>query len=103
MKSIFDAGLITGGTESKEGRVFVTPMDPWGDDTEEAFQGDLSKPRKVHCKTKLETLSGRRLLDSFGQGTRKGIANFGRQDRMPSLFPIQSLQIASKTWYPRKM
>ena len=31
--------------------VFFTPLDPFGDDTEEEFNDDLSKPRKVHYKS----------------------------------------------------
>ena len=32
--------------------MFFTPSDPWRDVSEEEFDGDLSKPRKVHCKSK---------------------------------------------------
>ena len=31
--------------------VFFTPLDPWRDEIEEEFLGDLSKPRQVHLKT----------------------------------------------------
>ena len=54
--SIHEAALIAGGNESKEGRllVFFTPLNPWGDEIVEKFQGDLSKPRKVHYQTNWE-------------------------------------------------
>ena len=49
-KSILDAGLIARwkGKQNK-GRqtVFFTPLNPWRDETEDKFEGDLSKPRKV--------------------------------------------------------
>ena len=53
LKSILETGLIAVGKDSREGRqtVFFTPLDPWRDETEETFQGDLSKPREVHHKT----------------------------------------------------
>ena len=53
-RSILDAGRIAGGKESKEGRqtVFCTPSDPWRHETEEEFDGDITKPRKVHYKSK---------------------------------------------------
>ena len=37
LKFILEAGLITGGKESREGRqtVFFTPLDSWGDEIEE--------------------------------------------------------------------
>ena len=51
-KPILDAGLVA-GRESKDGpTAFFTPVDPRGDEVEEEFGGDLSKPRKVHHKTK---------------------------------------------------
>ena len=40
--------------KKEEGRqtVFFTPLDPWRDATEEEYSDDLSKPRKLHCKSK---------------------------------------------------
>ena len=54
MTSILQAGLIPGGKERKEGRptVFFTPFDPFGDEAEEEFNNDLSKPRKVRYYSK---------------------------------------------------
>ena len=48
VKSILEAGFIAGGEESKEGRhiVFCT------DETQEEFNNDLSRPRKVHNESK---------------------------------------------------
>ena len=50
-KSILEEGHIAGREEIREGRqtVFFTPLDPYA--IEETIQGDMSKPRKVHCKT----------------------------------------------------
>ena len=52
VQSILDADSSLVEKKSKEGRqtVFFTPKDPWGDETEEEFDGDLTKPRKVHYK-----------------------------------------------------
>ena len=46
LKSILDAGLIAGAKKSKEGRQTVDH------EIEEEFEGDLSKPRKIHYETK---------------------------------------------------
>ena len=53
LKSILVAGLVAGRKESREGRQTVgfTHLDPWRNEIEEQFQGDMSKPRRVHCKT----------------------------------------------------
>ena len=51
--SIAEAGLVAGGTERKEGRqtIFVTPLDPFNSDTNEAESiTDIKKPWKVHCQ-----------------------------------------------------
>ena len=52
LTSILKAGLIAGGREGRETRhtVFFTPLNPWRDEIEEEFYGDLTKPRKVHFK-----------------------------------------------------
>ena len=49
MHSIFQAGLIAGGKDAKEGQqtVFFTALDPTGDEIDEEYE-DLTKPRKVH-------------------------------------------------------
>ena len=62
-----------GVKESREGddSAFLTPLDAWGDEIEDKFQGDMSKPRQVHYKTEWKTRSRRRLLESSDQGTRK--------------------------------
>ena len=57
LTSILEAGLIAGrhSIQLVEG---------------EEFHGDLTKPRKVHHKSKVEALSRRSLLDPLGEGTR---------------------------------
>ena len=51
--SILQDGLIAGGKDKKEGRhtVFFTPWNPRGDEAEEEFENDLSRPRRVHFKS----------------------------------------------------
>ena len=73
LKPILEAGLIVAGQERRAGEqtVVFAPLDPRGDEIEEKFQGDLSKPRKSTLQDPVETRSGRRLLDSFGSGTSK--------------------------------
>ena len=68
--SVIHSGLIAGGKDTKEGRqtVFFTALDPMSDEQEEAYQ-DVSKSRKVHCKTKWK-VSGCRILDQSEQSSR---------------------------------
>ena len=53
MHSILQSGLIERGKDAKKGRqtVFFTTLDPMNDEPEEEYQ-DLSKPRKIHSKSK---------------------------------------------------
>ena len=67
-ESILEAALIAG-----ERKPF-TPLGPRGDEAEEEFNNDLSRPREVLHNWQMEASSGRRLLDPLGQGIRKGIA-----------------------------
>ena len=50
INSILQAGLISGGKGTKEGRqtVFFTPLDSFGEEAQEKFDNDLSWPRQVH-------------------------------------------------------
>ena len=52
---ISKAGLIAGGRGGRETRhtVFFTPLDPWSaEEGEEEYCRDLTRPRKVHYKTR---------------------------------------------------
>ena len=52
--SILQTRLIAGGKDKKEGRqtVSFTPLDPFGDEAEEEFNKDSSRPIKVHFYSK---------------------------------------------------
>ena len=52
--SILQARHIAGWKDRKEGRqtVFFTPLDPFGDEAEEEFNNDSSRPIKVHFYSK---------------------------------------------------
>ena len=55
---ILDAGLIAAGKESKQGRqtVFFVPLDPWRDETEEEFDGDIIKVENSSLSEQVEIL-----------------------------------------------
>ena len=110
--SILQARLIAFERTRKEVRqtVFFTPLDPFGDEAEEEFNNNLSRPRKVHFQSKWKlhhdtvywvnfmTLS----TGSTWPGHKKKDCSFGRQGFTPLLFTIQCRPIASKKWYPCK-
>ena len=65
-----------GGREGRESRhtVFFTPLNPCGDEIEESFHGDLTKPRKVHYKTGWEHSQDAVCWTHLGRAQEKGIA-----------------------------
>ena len=74
LSNTLQAGLIEGGKTPKEGRqtVFFTPLDPFGDDTEEEYD-DLSTPRKVHYKNKRKVSQYAVYWVNWGKSTRERI------------------------------
>ena len=77
LKSIFDAGLIAGGKERKEGH--QTVLHSIRSQERRDWRKNrwwVIKAEKSSLQEQVETLSGRSLLDSFGQGTRKRTAHW---------------------------
>ena len=76
LKSMLGAGPIARERQGREKRrtVFLTPLNPSGAESEEEFHDDLTKPRRVHYKNRVETLSRHRLVDPLWKAQVKGIA-----------------------------
>ena len=101
VNSILQAGLITGGKDTKEERqtVFFTPSDPWSDDTEEAYD-DSTKPRKVHYKNKWKIFQDAVYWVIFEKKKKHKIKDYnsGRPGLMPASFMTQCQLTALKKW-----
>ena len=82
LKSMSGAGLIAGGREGsgKETYSILHSGNPWDAVSEEEFHDDLTKPRKVHCKTP----SRCRLLDPLWEGTSEKHGVLAKRNRMQS-------------------
>ena len=90
---VFHAGLTAGVKDSNKGRqtVFLAPLDLWEVETEEEFDGDLSKPRTVHHKSKWKESQDACSSIHFNQAQQKGL-NFWQTRSRAIIFPL----IASK-------
>ena len=88
--SILQARLIAGGKDRKERRqtVFFTPLDPFGDEAQEEFNNDSSRPRKDHF-----TVNGSLIktpsIGSTWPGHNRKDCSVGRQGLAPLSFAIQ--------------
>ena len=68
-------GLIAGGKDAKKEvrqTVFFTALNPMNDEPEEEYQ-DLSKPRKVHFKSKWKIIQDAIYLINLKQAQDKGL------------------------------
>ena len=72
----FLQGLIEGAKDTEEGRqtVFFTSSEPFGDEAEEEYDDELSRPRKVHYKNKSKVSHDAVCWDNLGKRTRERIA-----------------------------